>query len=475
MRLFLAVILLVTASSGENPAVQVTLSTKALQYGAKVGAQWITEKLDKVSLPDISGQMFILFDTLYYTLTGITIENLVVPEPSLEFYQERTGLKTSASGITVALTGGWMIKYGLIQDGGSFHVTIFDVAATFVVRLGREVDGYPFVTSVSCEAHVRDVDIQFHGGTSWIFQPFVSQFKGRLRGEIEDKICPHLEDSIMKLDYHLQAINVSIDVNKDLTLDLTLTDEPVVDTSSLNVGLKGLFYSTKTHVEPPFEPQPFTLAEQPDFMLSLGVSECTLNSASYAYYSAGLLQMLINESMVPSYSPVHLNTSSVGAFIPQLPKMYPGLLMNLQVYAREVPLVSFQPGLVKLDLWGTIKAFAIQLDGTQIPLFTLNTDSEFSSKVWIADGRVKGSTKLNNLTLTLEATEIGKFETGELEKLARMGATLAMTKLNWELEKGVDLPRLKQAELINTTLEVEMGFVTISTDAQISLTDRIFN
>lgn len=62
--------------------------------------------------------------------------------------------------------------------------------------------------------------------------------------------------------------------------------------------LKGVIYSTKTHAEPPFKPQPFTLAEQPDFMLSLGVSEFTLNSASYAYYSAGLLQILINESMV---------------------------------------------------------------------------------------------------------------------------------------------------------------------------------
>lgn len=32
--------------------------------------------------------------------------------------------------------------------------------------------------------------------------------------------------------------SVSIDVNKDLILDLPLTGEPVVDASSLNVGLK---------------------------------------------------------------------------------------------------------------------------------------------------------------------------------------------------------------------------------------------
>lgn len=68
------------------------------------------------------------------------------------------------------------------------------------------------------------------------------------------------------------------------------------------------------------------------------------------------------------------NRAEASLFL-QLAKMYPGLLMNLQLYAREVPLVSLQPGLVTLDLQGAVKAFAIQLTGTQIPLFTLNTVS----------------------------------------------------------------------------------------------------
>lgn len=37
MRLFLAVILLITLSSGESPAVHISLTDKALQYG-KVAA-----------------------------------------------------------------------------------------------------------------------------------------------------------------------------------------------------------------------------------------------------------------------------------------------------------------------------------------------------------------------------------------------------------------------------------------------------
>lgn len=55
--------------------------------------------------------------------------------------------------------------------------------------------------------------------------------------------------------------------------------------------------------------------------------------------------------------------------------MYPGLLMELQVYARDIPLFSFRPGAVELDLQGAVKAFAIQSNGTHIPLFKLNAVS----------------------------------------------------------------------------------------------------
>ena len=59
----------------------------------------------------------------------------------------------------------------------------------------------------------------------------------------------------------------------------------------------------------------------------------------------------------------------------QLPKMFPDLLMNLQISAREMPMFSFQPGVVKQNFTGAVKALAIQPNGTQTPLFTLNVVS----------------------------------------------------------------------------------------------------
>lgn len=52
------------------------------------------------------------------------------------------------------------------------------------------------------------------------------------------------------------------------------------------------------NVKAPFKAQPFTVPQPPGYMLSVGLSDFTLNSASYGLYSAGLLQALINDSMV---------------------------------------------------------------------------------------------------------------------------------------------------------------------------------
>lgn len=58
-------------------------------------------------------------------------------------------------------------------------------------------------------------------------------------------------------------------------------------------------------MEPPFEAQRFTMTEQSEYMLSVGLSEYTLNTASYGYYSAGFLQVLINDSMVRGPKKTH--------------------------------------------------------------------------------------------------------------------------------------------------------------------------
>lgn len=45
-------------------------------------------------------------------------------------------------------------------------MAIFNVDVTSVVQLG-EADGHLSVSSISCDAQVEDVDIEFHGGARY--------------------------------------------------------------------------------------------------------------------------------------------------------------------------------------------------------------------------------------------------------------------------------------------------------------------
>ncbi|XP_026223591.1 bactericidal permeability-increasing protein-like [Anabas testudineus] len=467
-------LILLSCTCGENPAIQFLLTNRGLYYGKHQATDWIQQNLEHATLPDISGEVDIgLLGSIDYTLTDITITKCDLPEPSVEFYPKITGFKTSISGLSIALTGGWSIHCSIIRESGSFDMAVFNLNVISAVELGKDPGGHLSVSSISCDAQVGDVDVQFHGEVSWILHLFVQHFKGRISGEIQKRICPSVEEIFVKLESHLQAMNVSFDVNQVLSLDLHLTSLPVVDATSLNLGLKGEFYNIRTHSEPPFKLKSFTLPEQQGYMVSVGLSEFTLNSASYGYYSAGLLQADINDSMILQHLHMHLNTSVVGLLIPQLLSMFPGLPMSLKVYARQVPVFSFQHDVVKLGLHGAVKAFAIQPNGTQIPLFTLNVDSDLSGKIYVSDGKLKGSVKMDKFTLKLAASEVGTFKTDTLENLTRCGIqTIVFPKVNEKLDKGFVLPRIKQAQLVNSVLKVEQGFMAMSSDVEVFPSDK---
>uniref|UniRef100_A0A1A8LIH5 Bactericidal permeability-increasing protein n=4 Tax=Nothobranchius pienaari TaxID=704102 RepID=A0A1A8LIH5_9TELE len=471
----MVVFAILSCTRGKNPAVQVTLTDKWLQYVKHVGAGWIQDKLEHITFPDISGDVDILIGHVYYTLSGIRITKCDLPEPVLEFFQS-TGLKTSIVGLNAALVGNWRTSFGIIHDGGSFDMAIFSVSLTSMVQLGRDPDGHLSITSIGCEPQVGNVAIQFHGGASFIFQPFVDHFKGKIVSVIQSNICPNVQTAIDDLESHLQAMSISYDVNEVLTVELPLTSPPVISGDDVNLGLKGEFYSIETHQEPPFVAQPFVLPKEPNYMMSVGLSEFMLNSASFGYFSAGNLQVLVNDSMIPPKSPVHLNTTSMGMFIPQLPKLYPDMLMNLQVYATEAPMLSLQMDVVEVGAQLGAKAFAIEPNGTQVPLFTLSVETRLSGKMWIVDEKLKANAMLDNITLTLASSEVGTFKMDALENVVKMGINLmGLPKLNALLGDGIFLPQMKQAQLVNPVLKLEKGFLVVSSDTKIVQTNRNFN
>uniref|UniRef100_A0A8C6U8Y3 Bactericidal permeability-increasing protein n=1 Tax=Neogobius melanostomus TaxID=47308 RepID=A0A8C6U8Y3_9GOBI len=338
---------LITVTSGENPAIQLALTDKGLQTVRHFAAGVIQDKLGEVTIPEVRGKIA----GIHYTLSGMQIAKVDLPEPSVHFSPNVSGLDLSVSGLCVAVTGDWETHLGFIHDGGTFDMAVFDLSLRSVLTVNRDSGGRLSVFSVSCEADIESVDLRFYGGAS---------------------LCECIKWNVLSVFLR----PVSVDVNPVVRLDLPLSAPPAVDTDWANFGLRGS--SEASRPATPFWPA-FSIPV-PRRMCFVGCVRVHANSASFAYYDSGHLQAFINDSMVPPFCPVRLNTSSMGRYIPQLPKLFPNLLMELQVYARQIPLFSFEPDFVKLNLPSGVKAFAVLPNATLTPLFKLKVVRTLSAE-----------------------------------------------------------------------------------------------
>ncbi|XP_036389158.1 bactericidal permeability-increasing protein [Megalops cyprinoides] len=454
---------------GHNPAIKAVLTDKGLQYGARVVMDWLQSRIEQMSVPDISGRISIGFlGSVHYTLSNINVVQVDLPVPIVAF-SEGTGIKMAVSGFNIALHGNWHTSFHIIRDGGTFDLAVYNIDLSSLLRLRSDEQGHPSISTVQCDSNIGGTEMNFYGGASWIFKHFVSRFEGYINAQIKERICPMIEQNIESLESHLAAMKVSFQVTPNLLIEIPLLSPPLVQSTSTEMDFKGEFYSVKGHTEPPFAAGPFQLPGVEHCMVTLGVSEFCANSATFAYFSAGLLQKNITDSMIPKLSPIRLNTTSFGTFIPQLPKLFPNMLMLLQVFAANMPTVSFLPDSVTLGLFGSVKAYAIKPDSSLAPLFRLDMNASFSGRFFIVDKMLRGALALDNMTLALGSSEIGTFQTASLAVALQTAINMAvLPELNAKLKTGIPLPETKYVQWVNPVLKVNKGFVMLATDTKIS-------
>ncbi|XP_063068666.1 bactericidal permeability-increasing protein [Engraulis encrasicolus] len=465
--LLLMVLLLAPESFAAHPGVKVAFTSKGLDYVKNVVADRVQEKLLTAILPPVEGSVSIGIGNVHYALTQMKVVKVDLPQPSVSFVQD-VGVSVEVSGLSIAISGNWRTRFGIIKDRGTFEMALFGLSSSLTVQLGNDSQGRVSVDCLSCSASLDRVDVRFHGGAGAIIEAFVELFPGLIKGRIEGRICPLLEKQVGDLEVLMAAMKVRIPVDKGMVFDISLMNAPLVSTSNMEMDLKGVFYSQQHPKEPPFAAQDFQLPPRPGSMISVGISQFTYNTLGYAYLSAGLLQKNITDDMIPKVSPVRLNTSSFGAFVPQLPKLFPNMLMELQVFAEEAPAVCFQMDSFSVAMSTTINAYALNCSQL-LPLFTLKLTTKFNGKLSIADNKLVGVLEFNNLTLSLVSSKIGTFKTLSLETVMAQGVkTFLLPTLNAKLMAGFPLPVKKGVELVQPVLQIQQGFLAVFSDIKMT-------
>ncbi|KAM6980255.1 bactericidal permeability-increasing protein-like [Aplochiton taeniatus] len=465
---WLVLVAVVPVALSTNPGVKVKLTEKGMEYGRQMGMASLQKKLRTLKVPDISGTERVApIGKVQYSLSKMQIVNLGLPKSALGLVPG-TGVSLSISNAFINLHGNWRVKYlRFIKDSGSFDLGVNGLTITTSIAIKSDETGRPMVTSAKCEANLGSASIKFHGGTSWLYNLFSAYIDKALRNALQKQICPLVADAVSDMNPQLKTLNVLAHVDKYAEVEYSMVSSPNISKSSIDFDLKGEFYNIGQHQEPPFSPAPFSLPPQINNMLYIGISAFTINSAGFVYNKAGALSLYITDDMIPPSSPIRLNTRTFGAFIPQIAKRFPGLMMKLLVKAAKEPTITFEPNNVTVQAVSTVTAFAIQPNTTLSPLFVLNMEASVSARVYVTGVKLAGAVTLNKIEMTLGTSYVGDFQVKSLDNIFLMVLKVAvMPKVNARLEKGYPLPTIGKMSLVNTQLQVLKDYLLVGTDVQ---------
>ncbi|XP_076609283.1 bactericidal permeability-increasing protein [Chaetodon auriga] len=465
---WVALVALIPTTLSTNPGVKVKLTEKGLEYGRQLGMASIQQKLKSIKVPDISGKQRVSpIGKVRYSLSNMQIVNVGLPVSAVNLVPG-TGVRLSIGNAFIGLHGNWRVKYlRVIKDSGSFDLNVNGLTIATSIAVKSDETGRPEVSSANCDATVGSVRIKFRGGASWLYNLFRKFIEKALRNSLQKQICPLVVDAISDLNPKLKTLNVVAKVDQYAEIEYSMVSSPTVSNSSIDFSLKGEFYNIGKHQEPPFSPAAFSLSPQINNMLYMGLSTFTTNSAAFVYNKAGALSLYITDDMIPQSSPFRLNTRTFGAFIPQIAKRFPGLMMKLMVKSVKSPVITFEPNNVTIQATGTVTAYAIQPNTTLTPLFVLNLEASVSARVFVSEARVAGAISLNKIDLTLGTSYVGEFQVRSLDNILQAVLKLVVIpKLNVQLAKGYPLPTLGKMKLVNTQLQVLKDHILIGTDVE---------
>uniref|UniRef100_UPI00358E3D8B bactericidal permeability-increasing protein-like isoform X1 n=2 Tax=Myxine glutinosa TaxID=7769 RepID=UPI00358E3D8B len=456
--LSLLLLLLLRPNSATNPGFKVRITNAGLQYAKDTGVSVLSQKLKTLHIPDMSGKKGVFS----YKVYQISLQELSLPTSDI-LPVPGTGLKVSIANGFFRLSGRWSYKALFVRDSGSFDLSLNSVGLTTVLRFTKDVGGRPTVQAVGCSATVGDVHVKLHGGASWFYNLFRGPIGHNIRDNLKRQICPMVTNSVDKgLNEILQTFPVKKNVDEFVMVDYSLTRDPEFLPKAVDLSCKGSFKSISHPVEPPFTALPMNMDNATDKMLYLGVSEYLFNTAGFAFHSAGALNYLITNDMIPKESPFRLDTSSIGRFIPEVQKQYPNMLMEMRMLSNAPPAVTIQPKTTNLSAYADILTFAILPNGSRAFLFSLNVSATMDAKLAFAGPKLKGVLDLKSLLMKQLNSTVGTIPVASI----KLGVLFilhysVLPKVNDRLNKGIPLPDLKGVEIINPLLRSEQACVLI--------------
>ncbi|NXT94785.1 BPI protein, partial [Anhinga rufa] len=442
-----------------NPGFVVRITQAGLDYAHQQGISVLEKELAQLKLPDISGDFRIRHvGKVHYEISRLDLRSFHLPYSRITLVPN-VGLQVAISNAFAEVDGDWRVKIHFIRDHGSFDLKVENIYIKINLKLGSDASGKPTIDTSDCNTRISNVRVLFSGKFGWLYNLFHSAIESRFRKILENEVCRNVVNSVRsELQPYLQTLPVTARIDAmtgTAGIDYSLVAPPTVTAQSLDVDLKGEFFSLEHRSTVPFPPLVLTLPPDHDRMVYFGASSYFFNTAGFAYHTAGVLVFEITDSMIPKDIDFHLNTSTFSAFVPQLEMMYPNMMMKLRLSAPSTPFLNIGPEGLSLKPVVDIQAYAILPDSSLAPLFLLSLVSNVSAVINMKSSHIAGNLNVGRYGGgAVQGGGWGDTSVRTLQSIMNIVASsILLPRLNERLEKGFPLPLPDRIQLYNTLVQ----------------------
>ncbi|NWI31857.1 BPI protein, partial [Sula dactylatra] len=452
-----------------NPGFVVRITQAGLDYAHQQGIAVLEKELAQLKLTDISGDFRIRHvGKVRYEISRLNLRSFHMPYSRITLVPN-VGLQVAISNAFAEVDGNWRVKVYFIRDHGLFDLKVENIYIKINLKLGSDASGKPTIDTSDCSTRISNVRVLFSGKFGWLYNLFHSAIESRFRKILENQVCENVVNSVhSELQPYLQTLPVTARIDAmagTAGIDYSLVAPPTVTAQSLDVNLKGEFFSLAHRSTVPFPPLVLTLPPDHDRMVYFGASSYFFNTAGFAYHAAGMLVFEITDSMIPKGIDFHLNTSTFSAFVPQLEMMYPNMMIKLRLSAPSAPFLSIGPGGLSLKPVVDIQAYAILPDSSLAPLFLLSLVSNVSAIINMKSSHIVGNLTVGRMKLSLKHSDVGPFQVRTLQSIMNIVASnILLPRLNERLEKGFPLPLPDRIQLYNVLVQFHQNFLLLGAD-----------
>ncbi|XP_063694486.1 bactericidal permeability-increasing protein-like [Bolinopsis microptera] len=482
MRLILLTLYLlhIGLSLDEKPGFRVQVSQKGINYVRDVLLPLATDAIKTAKISDTENRVDSPIGHITFKVYNAKVTEVDISQTSVKLGSPSDVVATIQNAV-LAVNADWHYRkdhWPNLSDQGRVEITASEISINLDLRIGTTDKGEPHVTSESCTFDVGNVDVTFHGGWSWLYNLFSETLSDSLKEGIQGQVCPLITDEVNNdLNSILNTLELQSDIDENCYIDYSLIQPPFVTKEALFVNGKGEIFDKSDPKECPSPKQDMPETVDSERMVTLWITEYMLNTAGYAYQTAGFLQYNLTSDDIPSDNPIKfkLTTDFFKFFVPDLHKAYPDKNLTLWIYATKPVLFNINKAGVSGRAEGTI-TWLVHVNDTLVPAFTLDAQLDLCVNLSVQLGG-KSEIYLDLITvepyIQLRSSNIGNFSISTLQTFLKFSRGIIKDFANSNLKHGIPLPAIDHVNFSGFDFQLDDGYIRIHSDIEYDPDDKV--